>query len=48
MPWLNLAQLQPEDIKAIYAYLRTQPAVSKKVETHPDVLRASAGAPRGE
>jgi hypothetical protein len=27
MPWLNFAQLPSEDLKAIYAYLRTQPAV---------------------
>jgi mono/diheme cytochrome c family protein len=35
MPWLSFAQMEPDDLKAIYAYLRTQPAVAKKVEKHP-------------
>jgi mono/diheme cytochrome c family protein len=35
MPWLNFAQLPPEDLKAIYAYLRTQPAVCHVVDSHP-------------
>ena len=37
MPWLNLAQLPEEDLKAIYAFLRTQNAVANAVETHPGV-----------
>ena len=35
MPWLNFAQLEPEDLKAIYAFLRTQPAVYHIVDSHP-------------
>jgi len=35
MPWLNFSQLPPEDLKAIYAYLRSRPAVYNAVETHP-------------
>jgi mono/diheme cytochrome c family protein len=27
MPWLGLGQLAPEDLRAIYAYLRSRPAV---------------------
>ena len=27
MPWLGLSQLVPEDLRAIYAYLRSRPAV---------------------
>jgi hypothetical protein len=35
MPWLSLAQLPPDDLKAIYAYLRMQPPVYNPVLTHP-------------
>ena len=35
MPWLNFSQLPPEDLKAIYAFLRTQPAVYHVVDSHP-------------
>ena len=35
MPWLTLAQLPDDDLRAIYAFLRTVPAVTKAVETHP-------------
>jgi len=35
MPWLNLSQLPPQDLQAIYAYLHSRPAVYKSVETHP-------------
>ena len=31
MPWFNLAAQSDEDLKAIYAYLRSVPAVSNKV-----------------
>ena len=30
MPWLGLSRLAPEDLRAIYAYLRTVPAVRSK------------------
>ena len=36
MPWLNLSQLPPEDLKAIYAYLRTVQPVHHAVDTHPN------------
>ena len=35
MPWLNFSQLPPEDLKAIFAYLRTRVPVYHPVETHP-------------
>ena len=35
MPWLNFAQLEPEDLKAIYAFLRTQKPVYHVVDSHP-------------
>jgi mono/diheme cytochrome c family protein len=35
MPWLDFAQKTPDDLKAVYAYLRTLPPVQNAVETHP-------------
>ena len=35
MPWLSLAKLPPEDLEAIYAYLRSLRPVSNKVDVHP-------------
>jgi len=35
MPWLNYSQRDPEELSAIYAYLRSVPAVHNAVETHP-------------
>lgn len=35
MPWLAFAQMEPEDLKAIYAHLMRQAPVTNKVETHP-------------
>jgi mono/diheme cytochrome c family protein len=35
MPWDNLSQLPPEDLEAIYVYLRSRPTVVNKVESHP-------------
>jgi mono/diheme cytochrome c family protein len=35
MPWENYAQMKDNDLKAIYAYLRTVPAVSNKLEKWP-------------
>jgi mono/diheme cytochrome c family protein len=43
MPWLNFAQLSPEDLKAIYAFLKTRTPVYNAVETHPTVLQAAGG-----
>ena len=35
MPWLSFAQLPDDDIRAIYAYVHSLPAVKKSIETHP-------------
>jgi mono/diheme cytochrome c family protein len=35
MPWLGLAQLPPEDLGAIYTFLRTVKPIPHAVETHP-------------
>ncbi|HUJ22599.1 MAG TPA: cytochrome c [Bryobacteraceae bacterium] len=35
MPWLNFAQLEPDDLKAIYGFLRTQKPVYHVVDSHP-------------
>ena len=35
MPWLNFSRKTENELKAIYAYLRTVPAVQNPVETHP-------------
>jgi hypothetical protein len=35
MPWLNLSQMAPDDLRAIYNYLKAQPAIRNAVETHP-------------
>jgi hypothetical protein len=35
MPWLTFAQLEPDDLKAIYAFLRTQQPVYHVVDSHP-------------
>jgi hypothetical protein len=35
MPWAMYGKMKEEDLKAIYAYLRTVPAVSNKVEKWP-------------
>ncbi|MBI4893568.1 MAG: cytochrome c, partial [Acidobacteria bacterium] len=35
MPWYSFAQMTEDDLKAIYAYLRTIPAVRNPVDMHP-------------
>jgi mono/diheme cytochrome c family protein len=35
MPWLGMSQLPPEDLGAVYAFLRTAKPVRNAVETHP-------------
>lgn len=35
MMWLGLSRLEEEDLRAIYAYLRTVPAVRNAVDSHP-------------
>jgi hypothetical protein len=48
MPWLNFAQLEPEDLKAIYAFLREQQSIYHVVDSHPVwQARAERGKPRG-
>lgn len=51
MPWLNFSQLEPEDLKAIYACLHSRPPVHKAVETHPGwepaPLKQAAARPEG-
>jgi hypothetical protein len=42
MPWLSFSQLPPEHLGAIYAYLRTVPAVKNSVETHPGAPKPTA------
>ena len=37
MPWLGLSKMKDEDLKAIYAYLRTLRPVYNPVEVHPPV-----------
>jgi mono/diheme cytochrome c family protein len=37
MPWLGMSQLPPDDLRAIYTYLRTLKPVHNAVETHPGV-----------
>ena len=36
MPWLAFSQRPPEELAAIFAYLKSQPPVYHAVETHPD------------
>jgi cytochrome c553 len=35
MPWLSYAELQPEDLRAIYAYLRAQKPVYQPIQPRP-------------
>jgi mono/diheme cytochrome c family protein len=37
MPWLGFRQLSEEDLKAVFAYLRTVKPIRNKVEIHPPV-----------
>lgn len=41
MPWLTFAQLTPEDLGAIYAYLKTVKPVRNSVETHPKPVKTA-------
>jgi hypothetical protein len=48
MPWLNFAQIEPEDLKAIYAFLRTQQPIYHVVDSHPVwQTQVERGKPRG-
>lgn len=42
MPWLGYSQIEPGDLKAIFAYLRTVPAISNAVETRPGAKKDKA------
>ena len=42
MPWLSFSHLEEDDLRAIYAYLRTLKPVHNPVETHPDATRTAA------
>lgn len=44
MPWLGLSQLPPQDLGAIFIYLKSQPAVYNSVETHPGQPKKSGSA----
>jgi hypothetical protein len=35
MPWLSFSQMAPEDLKAIYAFLKTLPPIRNQVSVHP-------------
>lgn len=35
MPWRNLAEMTDEDLTAMYAYLKSRPPISHKVNVHP-------------
>jgi hypothetical protein len=35
MPWLNLCRLPEDDLKAIYAFLKTSKPVQRTVDTQP-------------
>jgi len=45
MPWLSFSQLPREDLSAIYAYLRTVPAVHNAVDTHPGAPKQAPAVP---
>ena len=46
MPWLNLCRLPDDDLRAIYAFIRTKQPVYKAVDTHP--AWSPAGAQKQE
>jgi hypothetical protein len=39
MPWLSFCKILEEDLKAIFRFLKSQPAVYHPVETHPSHLQ---------
>jgi mono/diheme cytochrome c family protein len=42
MPWLSFSQKEPEELSAIYEYLRTLPAVHNSVDSHPGFPKGPA------
>jgi len=47
MPWLAYSNLEPGDLRAIFAYLKTVPAVKNAVVTHPDASEEKRGQDKG-
>jgi hypothetical protein len=45
MPWLGFSQKTPEDLDAIYTWLRTLPPVHSAIETHPGFPKKSPAVP---
>ena len=45
MPWLAFSRKAPDELSAIYAYLRTIPAVRNSVDTHPGFPKKTPAAP---
>jgi len=45
MPWLGFSQKTPDDLGAIYTYLRSLPPVPSAVETHPGYSRKTPAVP---
>jgi len=43
MPWMNLASMTDEDLRAVFAYLRSIPAIRNPVPDHKVPLPASEG-----
>ncbi|QOY87417.1 c-type cytochrome [Paludibaculum fermentans] len=41
MPWLNLSQMDPDDLSAIYRYLQTQSTIPNKVDKHPGATQTA-------
>ncbi len=41
MPWLGLARLEPDDLKAIFTYLKTLPPIKNAVETKPSAAKTT-------
>jgi mono/diheme cytochrome c family protein len=42
MPWLTLCRWSPEELGAVFAYLKVQPPVKNAVETHPGYPKAKS------
>ena len=47
MPWQNYATLSEDDLRAVYAYLRTVPAIKNRVPDYEPPAGAPAGAAPG-
>jgi mono/diheme cytochrome c family protein len=47
MPWFNYAKFTDEDIKSVYAYLRTIPPVHNTIHPHTPPTEMASAAPAG-